>query len=93
MDLTSDIPSSSAVTHFRISVRGAKQFVLSPCDLKHFHHIRVLILTFSHLQTPDAHLHHVRALHTDETSFTGVPAAADHSGGVPLHEGPASLQH
>lgn len=52
-----------------------------------------MILTSLNLQTSDANVHNVRALHTDETSFTGVPAAADFSGGVPLHEGLASFQH
>lgn len=56
---------------------------------------QICLLThpFLDLQAPDAHLHHVRALHTDETHLPGVPPAADHPGGVPLHEGLASLQH
>lgn len=52
-----------------------------------------LIPVLLHLQTPDARFHHVWALHADETPFSGVRAAADHPGGVPVHEGPAALQH
>lgn len=93
MDSTSDILSSSVVIRYRINVQGVKQFASRLLEFEHFHYFTFLILTFLHLQTSDAHFHHVRALHTDETSFTGVLAAADLSGGVPLHEGLASLQH
>ena len=44
-------------------------------------------------QPADAGVQHVRPLCQDEAAVSEVLRAAGHSGRVPVHEGPAALQH